>query len=415
MEKLIVTNFLVIKEAKFNVGRVNVIIGPQANGKSILVKLLYFFREVISEKFLISIKNNESKVYLIKQIEELFEKYFPKYTWKDKSFKIIYNFNDIQIKISKNLSQRKVQVELCDEISTLHRKLKSEYKKFLKIEKKKEDEWVSDSFWDFKREHIYQNEERSRYFSESLFIPASRSFFANLQKNIFSFLSKNIDIDPFMNEFGSKYEFSKKIYSDSIFHKARLEKDTTYKKIQVIVKSILNGDYKYKDDQDWIESNGEAINLSNASSGQQESLPMLLILSIFPFMNTRNRNSIFFIEEPEAHLFPVSQKHIVSLIGLIYNMQQNSVITTHSPYILTAINNLLLAYDVMQEKGENSIDKIIDKDSCINFDDIQAYTIKNGKLISIMNKEERLIGINIIDSVSEEFNGTFDSLLALQI
>lgn len=415
MEKLIVTNFLVIKEAKFNVGRVNIIIGPQANGKSILVKLLYFFREVISEKFLISIKNNESKSYLIKQIEELFEKYFPKYTWKDKSFKIMYNFNDIQIIISKTISQRKVQIELCNEISILHRQLKSEYKKFLKIEKEKEDEWVSDSFWDFKHKYIYQNEERSIYSSESLFIPASRSFFANLQKNIFSFLSKNIDIDPFMSEFGSKYEFSKKIYSDSMFHKARLEKDTTYKKIQVIVKSILNGDYKYKDDQDWIESNGEAINLSNASSGQQESLPMLLILSIFPFMNTRNRNSIFFIEEPEAHLFPVSQKHIVSLIGLIYNMQQNSVITTHSPYILTAINNLLLAYDVMQEKGEKSIEKIIDKDFCINFDDIQAYTIKNGKLISIMNKEERLIGINIIDSVSEEFNGTFDSLLALQI
>ena len=92
MEKLTVTNFLVIKDAKFNVGKVNIIIGPQANGKSILVKLLYFFREVISEKFLMSIKNNESKIDLIKQIEELFEKYFPKYTWKDKSFKIIYNF-----------------------------------------------------------------------------------------------------------------------------------------------------------------------------------------------------------------------------------------------------------------------------------------------------------------------------------
>lgn len=415
MEKLTVTNFLVIKEAKFNVGKVNIIIGPQANGKSILVKLLYFFREVISEKFLISIKNNESKAHLIKQIEGLFEKYFPKYTWKDKSFKIIYDFNDVQIIISKTIAQRKVQIDLCNEISILHRKLKSDYKKFLKMEKAKEDDWIIDSFWGFKNKYIYQNEERSKYFSESLFIPASRSFFANLQKNIFSFLSKNIDIDPFMSEFGSKYEFSKKIYSDNLFHKASLEKDTTYKKIQVIVKNILNGDYKYKDDQDWIESNGEVINLSNASSGQQESLPMLLILSIFPFFNTRNKNNIFFIEEPEAHLFPISQKHIVSLIGLIYNMQQNIVITTHSPYILTAINNLLLAYDVMQEKGEKSIEKIIDKDSCINFDDIQAYTIKNGKLISIMNKEERLIGINIIDSVSEEFNGTFDSLLALQI
>lgn len=415
MENLVVKNFLVIREADFLVGRVNIIIGPQANGKSILAKLLYFFREVISEKFLISIKNNESKMSFIQDVEELFEKYFPKYAWKDKNFRIIYNFHNISINIVKTSTQRKIQVKLCDEICLLHRQLKSEYKKFLKIQREKEDEWMPDSFWEFKHKNIYKNEERSKYFSESLFIPASRSFFANLQKNIFSFLSKNIDIDPFMSEFGSKYELSKKIYSDSMFHKARLEKDNSYKKIQVIVRSILNGDYKYKDDQDWIITNDEAINLSNASSGQQESLPMLLILSIFPFINTRNKNSIFFIEEPEAHLFPISQKHIVSLIGLIYNMQQNSVITTHSPYILTAINNLLLAYDVMHAKGEKSISEIIDKDYCIDFDNIQAYTIKNGKLETIMNKEERLIGVNIIDSVSDEFNITFDKLLALQV
>lgn len=132
MEKLTVKNFLVIKEANFTVGKLNIIIGPQANGKSILVKLLYFFREIISEKFLISIKSNESKADLLKQFEELFEKYFPKYTWKDKAFQIIYDFDDMKIKISKTTSQRKVLVELCNEITLLHRKLKSEYKKFLK-------------------------------------------------------------------------------------------------------------------------------------------------------------------------------------------------------------------------------------------------------------------------------------------
>jgi predicted ATP-dependent endonuclease of OLD family len=218
-----------------------------------------------------------------------------------------------------------------------------------------------------------------------------------------------------MSKFGSKYEMSKKIYSDRGYFQSRLEDDENFAKVQKIVTSIINGNYRYRDDQDWIEKNGESINLSNASSGQQESLPMLLILSIFPFINRKGSDNIFFIEEPEAHLFPISQKHIVSLIGLIYNMKQNSVITTHSPYILTAINNLLLAYDVMTEHGEKSIKKIIDKEFCINFNDVKAYTIKNGKLISIMNKEERLIGINIIDSVSNEFNDTFDKLLALQI
>lgn len=413
MEQLNIRNFLAIKSAKFTVKKVNIIIGPQANGKSIIAKLLYFFREIISEIFLISIKNNESKQEFIKKNEELFEKYFPKYTWKDKEFTINYIFDDMEITISKTTTQRTIKIEVNDQISKMHRILKGQYKKFLKADR--EESYFLDKFWDFKTKYIYQDKNRSKYFNEPLFIPASRSFFANLQKNIFSFLAKNIDIDPFMSKFGSKYEFAKKIHSDAQFHKLRFEKNNSYKKVTKIVENILNGTYSYKDDQDWIEQKGEFINLANASSGQQESLPMLLILSIFPFISSDEKQNFYFIEEPEAHLFPISQKHIVSLIGIIYNKHQNSLITTHSPYILTALNNLLLANDIKDLKGEESLKDIVDKDFCINFDDVSAYTIKDGKLTSIMDQDQRLIGINIIDSVSDEFNNTFDHLLALSI
>ena len=412
MEILKINNFLVIKEAKFEVKKVNIIIGPQANGKSILVKLLYFFKEIMSVTFLMSVKNNESKQNFIKNIEDLFEKYFPKYAWKDKDFTIIYTYDEIEFIISKTSSQRNIKIEINDAVTKLHRDLKSRYKKNIK-EASHEDDF-GDAFFQLKYKYISNNSEISKYFDESLFIPASRSFFANLQKNIFSFLARNIDIDPFMSEFGSKYEFAKKMYSNGRFLKIRHEKDKIYQKVEKIVESILNGSYKYKDDQDWIERDGEIINLSNASSGQQESLPMLLILSVFPFMNGNDRENTYFMEEPEAHLFPISQKHIVSLIGLLYNKNRKSVITTHSPYILTALNNLLLACDVKNQLGSESLNGIIDEEFCINFDDVKAYTITHGKLVSIMDNEERLIGINIIDSVSDEFNNTFDKLLSLQ-
>jgi predicted ATPase len=409
VEQLHVNNFLVIKEAKFDVGKVNIIIGPQANGKSILAKLLYFFREVMSETFLLSVEKQESKQSFIKKIETSFEKYFPKYTWKDKDFEITYFYDDVKYTISKTSTQRTITILVCETTTKMYRRLKNEYKKFSKIETK---ELYIDKFWNFKRTQIDKNEEISKYFNDSLFIPASRSFFANLQKNIFSFLAENIDIDPFMKEFGSKYELAKKVYSDSPFYERELQNDKSFQKIQKIVEKILNGKYRYKDEKDWIETKGNSINLSNASSGQQESLPMLLILSIFPFLFSQHR--AYFIEEPEAHLFPTSQKYIVSLIGIIYNRNQNSVITTHSPYILTALNNLILANDIKNKYGKNKIKNIIDSDECINFDDVKAYTIKNGKLISIIDKEARLIGINIIDSVSDDFNNTFDKLLSIQ-
>jgi len=413
MEILKVEEFLILKKTSFTIKRINIIIGPQANGKSILVKLLYFFRESINDTFLMSIKNKDTQKEFTKKISVLFEKYFPKYTWKDEKINIEYIQDDIKIKIFKTNSQRTIKVEYSEYFTKRFTLLKNTYKKFLKRQKNDES-FIFDDFWEFKEEYLSDNEKSLYpYTNESIFIPASRSFFANLQKNIFSFLAENIDIDPFMKEFGSKYELAKKIYSDTRFDENIFTKIKSHKKLNYIVEQILNGKYEYKDKQDWIKSKNSTINLANASSGQQESLPMLLILSIFPFLNQKSMTT-YFIEEPETHLFPVSQKFIIELVGLLYNNLQNVVITTHSPYILTALNNLFLAYDIKKEKGSDVVNKIIDEELCLNFDDVSAYTINNGKLKSIIDTEERLIGVNIIDSVSEEFNTVFDELLSLQ-
>ena len=423
MEQLKIKKFLVINEAIFDVGKVNIIIGPQANGKSVLVKLLYFFREVMSKQLVSSIKKNEYKKDFSKNVEKLFTIYFPKYTWINKEFNVHYLIHDIEINISKTLNQNKINIKTCDNFNKMFRSLKSKYQIYLNEPVQSiiytMGEFIyTDSPIEADNPFISYNidNEVSQYFNESIFIPASRSFFANLQKNIFSFLNQDITIDPFMKRFGSEYENAKRIYNEHGFQNSLMGKDTTYTKVETIVAGILNGKYKYIDDQDWIEANGDLINLSNASSGQQESLPMLLILSVFPFLkNKYNKQRTYFIEEPEAHLFPLSQKKIVSLIGMIYNKNQNSVITTHSPYILTALNILILANDIKNQNNKNVINEIIDQDFCIDFDDVRAYTIDNGKLKDIRNPGERLVGINIIDDVSEIFNDEFDKLLSLRV
>ena len=59
-------------------------------------------------------------------------------------------------------------------------------------------------------------------------------------------------------------------------------------------------------------------------------------------------------EEPEAHLYPETQSDIVELIGLLANLYHNQIIkTTHRPYILSAFNNLLYAYQVAKNKVVN--------------------------------------------------------------
>jgi hypothetical protein len=179
------------------------------------------------------------------------------------------------------------------------------------------------------------------------------------------------------------------------------------------IADIIAGEYLVADEQDWILNKGKRTNLANASSGQQESLPMLLILKIWPFIYGKGNLATFFIEEPEAHLFPVSQKQIISLIATLYNTFGHSFfITTHSPYILTAINNLVVGHDAHNKANGDTeklkrLEKVLPADELICLEDVSAYTLNKGKLESIIDMENRLIGANLLDSVSDEFEAAF--------
>ena len=177
---------------------------------------------------------------------------------------------------------------------------------------------------------------------------------------------------------------------------------------------VLRIQHRYKNEV-------KEIKIVNASSGQQESLPILVILSS---LYIKEWKSFLVIEEPEAHLFPVAQKHIVELMSLIFNITEKRnklFITTHSPYLLSAFNSHLQAGNVLkaiQDKPPEEVKnlqeelfKIMPKDHIL---DIGVYSLKNGKIKSIIDPENNLIDTNIIDEVSEQFGETFDKLLELE-
>lgn len=417
-QTLMIKNFVVIKKAEIEIKKINIIIGPQANGKSLIAKLVYFFKTV-STHFLDGIRSDDTKRELDKRILSDFEERFPRYSWDGTTFSIKYVVEDIIITIDgKRNAKGKTGliVNYTQNLVRLYNSKKILYKKKLAeqttidkplrrgalLERHVMQEYISEPL---KREYSF-------FFCDPVFIPASRTFFANLQKNIFTFLASNLDIDPFLKEFGSLYENSKRLYKDSFFFRKNSD---LYKSILTIVEAIVAGDYEYFDEQDWIVSKGRRINLANASSGQQESLPMLVVLSVFPFLRNNNGGSMFFIEEPEAHLFPTSQSHIVSLLSKLYESTSTQFfMTSHSPYILSAFNNLILANDAITE-GNLTLDKFVKingPSSPVLFDDVAAYTINNGISESIADLEYRMIGGDMLDSVSEHFESVMNSILS---
>lgn len=421
MESIEINGFLTIDHAHFEIKKINILIGAQAQGKSVIAKLVYFFKKCFSEAFYQSIQKFATKRELDNQCLTQFENIFPRYSWENQEFSVVYQNGDVEVSIIRTKVGNKYTLKFHygKELADFHKRLKNSYKLSLKqfddeIEPKYEIKLLKKkeaNFHDTISEKINESA-FSDMFKESVFIPAGRSFFATLQKTPFSFLANDIDIDPFIKEFGYRYEQSKRFHQLHQTNLFRHDKtvDATTRIVDNFIADIIVGEYLDAEEQDWILNNGKRTNLANASSGQQESLPMLLILKSSFLYGTK---TTLFIEEPEAHLFPTTQKQIISLIATIYNTFGDTFfITTHSPYILTAINNLVVgqdAYDKAHGDAEKlaRLEKVLPKNELIRLEDVSAYTLNKGKLETIIDFENRLIGANLLDAVSDEFEAAF--------
>jgi predicted ATP-binding protein involved in virulence len=126
-----------------------------------------------------------------------------------------------------------------------------------------------------------------------------------------------------------------------------------------------------------------------------------------------------YIEEPEAHLFPLAQKSIVELIASVFNYSTRCkiqfIITTHSPYILTSFNNLIHAGSILNKNlssiKKSKLYKVVPKEQILKPGLVNAYSLDHEGCKNLFCKETGLITSNVIDSVSNNIAIQFDQLL----
>lgn len=119
------------------------------------------------------------------------------------------------------------------------------------------------------------------------------------------------------------------------------------------------------------------------------------------------------VEEPEQNLFPTSQQKVInSLLEYNNTVKENKlIISTHSPYILTSLNNSIFAKEVFEKTGKEI--EAYDQNRRVAYADVSAFKFEDGNIISIKDEETRLIAADAIDSCSAEINSNFDKLLDL--
>ncbi|MDN5199816.1 ATP-binding protein [Fulvivirgaceae bacterium BMA10] len=408
-ERIYIENFAGIKKLEMDFSDVNLIIGPQASGKSVTVKLLYFFKSFFNE-ILIEILNGKSKSDIDKGQKEKFIRYFPRESWPRSSFEIEYSINDSFLKVSKLPSAKNIVFTYSESVEGLIKDSQN-YVKARPEESMKG--FISEVVYSNELDDLIEQKISNQGLFDQLFVPAGRSFFSSFQSTIFSIIKQNIPLDPFLIEFGSYYENVRG-------RKIQKSKQKRNQGFYELVDEILCGEYIREKGKDFLFHNDERkVNLSHASSGQQEILPLLLVLNSFINNPTLGNGITLYIEEPEAHLFPIAQKRIVQLLARIINegnCKFQIIVTTHSPYILTAFNNLVQAGKLKASKeiSNDQLFKIIPEKEIINPNLVRAYSMKNGRKENIIDNENQLISQNILDSVSNEIAKEFGDLLDLE-
>ncbi|WP_026948086.1 ATP-binding protein [Algoriphagus marincola] len=419
MERIEIKDFGGLKNTKIDINKINLFIGKQASGKSVSIKLMYYFKSFFRD-FYEAAEDDKSKPELTKILISKFEEYFPIDSWADNNFEITFHYNDKEYSKVYRTGKNKIKLEFSPLVSkqfnNAKRLIRGDKAKF---QAKDKFEVYRPDFKVFERYlSLVQNDLAIESGYSQIFIPAGRSFFATLQSSIFSFLSNNKAIDPFLVSFGSFYENIKGIASRD-YGRSR-NKEEKERIVDELIIQILGGKYQRVKSKDYIiHEDKRRINLAYASSGQQETLPLALILKALTRLSFSGNGLTLYIEEPEAHLFPSAQKKIVELISSVFTLsrcQIQIILTTHSPYIISSFNNLLQAGIVMSEKDTNKekIDKVFNSIFSIPPNTLNAYALENQKCTSILDNEYELIDSYYLDKVSDIISNDFDDLLSIE-
>lgn len=447
-QKLEIKNFGPIKSASIEVRPALILIGQQASGKSTIAKLIYFFQALSAEffsRFYQSSRESVDKMQdLIIPIREKFYDFFGS-TFHLPDFEIVYHYEENRSLTLSLTTKKKIRAEFSKTFFTEmdFTELRG-YKKMLiqlKAELANTDNVAKKVALDERHlNYLHQLADKINVLfcnehNDSLFILAGRNAtigysetFENMlqqsiHKNIeeqghraFETKEQTIDETLMLNFMQRVVKMRQAFinlgnFEGMITHangrlKPRLK--LAYK----LVRKVLHGQYSNSEFGERIVHPGQGyVYLKNASSGQQESIRILqdAFLSIY-----QGNKLLRIVEEPETHLFPEAQMATIQLLILMLNCASSNhlILTTHSPYTLTVINNLIYAAKVgIQHPKE--VNEIIRKELWLPFKNVSAYLLQDGTASDIMDVDLGEIKAELIDNISNVINQQYEQLLKL--
>ncbi len=372
-EKLIIEDFGPIKKMSFDFKKINVLIGDQGTGKSTVAKLLSVIKEVtVFPEMNLHINGKPAGQ------DEIMDAFLIEFKKQLENFGILnYLKTDTFIEFSDSFAYLKYENQRIDVKGNLQ-------------------------------------EQKSKHTFLIGFIPAYREAVVLLKDSLNAIAAVGAPLPKFFYYFGQSVINAKK--AKSLYNYT----------------DILNVKYKYVNGDDVIIlNNGQEILIEEASSAVNSAIPLLTVFDTsvelnYPTDRTVSHNTncpYIIIEEPELNCFPATQKKMIEyfIAKLKYETANGFdyycrlVITTHSPYILATLNNLMYAHEVGKTNGEEVENNIkIAKKYWLNPDDVSVYQLlTDGTYENIMDEELKQIKVEKIDEISEVLSKQWHELADL--
>ena len=396
MSRLIVRNIGPIKDVDIDLKKVNVFIGAQSSGKSTLAKIISFCTWLDKHKESEIEKKETGVIHLLKSYHRLTDEYFS----EDSSIifqgdNIVYAYNGTEGALS------------LANVEGAHLNNK---------------------------EILYYASGRSTN-PKVIYIPAERNFVSAVP-NLRKYAEDKDNLQDFVNTWyevkrkfpkdkalevlnlGFKYYYQEENYRDFVILEdgtKNIPLESSSSGLQsiipllVLVKWMSEG--IYEEEKPYSPEDNEMIEKLLAGTIKVDTIPDAFNRFVGFLFGRIYTHTQFIIEEPEQNLFPETQcelmYHILSAVN--HGKNHRLVMTTHSPYVLYALNNCMDGFSVSDKLPENLKSTIKSASSFIDPDDVNIWQIRDGKLESI--KEGDSVGQHYFNEI---MNSILDDYYKIQ-
>lgn len=186
--------------------------------------------------------------------------------------------------------------------------------------------------------------------------------------------------------------------------------DSSVESVQMEVIDSIGKEQKAQDPQ-------EGLNVYNVINGSEIDTRLEAIKDNI----SRTHFANIIMEEPELSIFPQSQVAMVRDFLMMLDVERDMLVfTTHSPYVLYALNNFMLGWlakDNIEEEGEEVL--LAKSDAFVNPKLVSVWEIKDGMFQPIEGSENGtiqdtngLIRGNYFDRVMKDVMGDFSAFLS---